>query len=460
VRRAALIAASIVAAVTAAPASALTSTLSGTSATVTGSNTVNDVLEITSTTSSGDLRHNHGGDPGFASDADWNSSVTGVQALNGSGTTQVIFSGLTGNDALRVGTATSPADNVHAVIDLSGGGGDDQLNVNNSADTAGREFTWNFQSLVLPESGLTVNNTNTEQIEATLGSGADTIQVTWTSSTIHGAISAGDGADTFSVEDAANSLGMFNAISFLLLGGSGGDSITFTDSGTTTPEEYVLGTASFRRSADPPITLNGLEAATINTGSGSNQVLKSAAFPATLNVGPGDDELLTSDGVADTVNCGAGLDSVIADAGDALVGCESFPRVDTPPATPQPVGQQQPQQQVPTDARPPRVSVRLPKTVTKKKLLRGFFVTLTPDEASAFEIAMLGRARSARLARAGDVVLAEARLPLRSGARRVKLKASRRILGRRKRFTIRLAVTAVDAARNRTVVTRTLKIRR
>ena len=73
---------------------------------------------------------------------------------------------------------------------------------------------------------------------------------------------------------------------------------------------------------------------------------------------------------------------------------------------------------------------------------------------------MLGRARSARLARAGDLVLSEARLPLAAGARKVKLKASRRMLGARKRFTIRIAVTALDAARNRTAVTRTIKIRR
>jgi len=65
-----------------------------------------------------------------------------------------------------------------------------------------------------------------------------------------------------------------------------------------------------------------------------------------------------------------------------------------------------------------------------------------------------------RLARVGDVVLTERRLPLAAGRRSVTLKLQRRFrsgLGRR--VTLRIRVTAVDAAGNRTVTTRRLKVR-
>ena len=80
---------------------------------------------------------------------------------------------------------------------------------------------------------------------------------------------------------------------------------------------------------------------------------------------------------------------------------------------------------------------------------------------------VLGRRRGghrslprSRVARSGDVVLAEGRLALGAGARTLRLKLGRgvkRSLGRRLKLTLR--VTATDAAGNRRVVTRRLQVR-
>ena len=396
--RVVLIAGLLLALSTAPAEAAFTSTLTGTSATLTGTS-ANDVLEITSTTSSGTLRHNRfaAGDPGFASDSDWNTSVGGVQSLNGSGATQVAVNTSSGDDALRVGTATFPAENVDAAVTFNAGSDDDSLTVNNAAGTLGREFTWNFENMVLPAAGLSVDYTSAREVDVRLGTGPDTVRVTWTSSTVEGEISAGDGNDTFTLESAGGTLQPFNAPSFRLFGGNGADSATFTDSGNADPEQYFFEPFGFKHSAHPPITLFELEAVTLNTGSGSNDVLKNAGFPLTLNLGGGDDDLLTSDGVADTVNCGAGLDSVIADSIDTLSGCELFPRAEPAPAPPAQQQEQQ-QQQVPPDELAPTVTVRLPKAITKRKLLRGITVTLTPSEASSIRRgdARTGAVRTAR----------------------------------------------------------------
>jgi hypothetical protein len=72
----------------------------------------------------------------------------------------------------------------------------------------------------------------------------------------------------------------------------------------------------------------------------------------------------------------------------------------------------------------------------------------------------VGSAGRIRLARVGDVVLAERSLPLAAGRRSVTLKLPqrfRRPLSRR--FTLTIRVTAVDSARNRTVSTRRLTVR-
>jgi hypothetical protein len=81
-------------------------------------------------------------------------------------------------------------------------------------------------------------------------------------------------------------------------------------------------------------------------------------------------------------------------------------------------------------------------------------------EAARLDVALLGRARSVRVARAGDVVLAERHLRRSARTRRVTLKPKRRLLATRARFSVRLRVTATDAAGNSRTRTKTIRVRR
>jgi hypothetical protein len=57
------------------------------------------------------------------------------------------------------------------------------------------------------------------------------------------------------------------------------------------------------------------------------------------------------------------------------------------------------------------------------------------------------------------VVLAERNFGLSASARSVKLKPNRRLVGRAKRLTVRLRVTATDATGNRSTKTKAIRIR-
>jgi hypothetical protein len=101
----------------------------------------------------------------------------------------------------------------------------------------------------------------------------------------------------------------------------------------------------------------------------------------------------------------------------------------------------------------------VPSRISYKRFLKGVKVKLSPDEAASFEIALLGKARSTTLARAGDVALVERTLKLATGTRSVTLKPKRALLGRKRRFTVRLRIVATDAANNRRVIPKTISVR-
>jgi hypothetical protein len=126
--------------------------------------------------------------------------------------------------------------------------------------------------------------------------------------------------------------------------------------------------------------------------------------------------------------------------------------VDRPPvSTPAPVTPI-----LPPDLTAPAVVIgKVPKKLTRAKFLKGLKVAVTPSEAASLDVSLLGTTSRAVLARAGDVTLASQSLPLKAGARTIKLKPKRKLLaGAKRRFTARLQVVATDAAGNRTPVTR------
>jgi hypothetical protein len=115
----------------------------------------------------------------------------------------------------------------------------------------------------------------------------------------------------------------------------------------------------------------------------------------------------------------------------------------------------------PVDATPPALTLSLPRTIKRAKLLKtGLRATILAGEPSTLRVELLGSAGAVRLARVGDVVLADRRLALGAGGRNLTLKLPqrfRRALSRR--FTLTIRVTATDAAGNPTVTTRRVKVR-
>jgi hypothetical protein len=101
-----------------------------------------------------------------------------------------------------------------------------------------------------------------------------------------------------------------------------------------------------------------------------------------------------------------------------------------------------------------------PRRQSFKRFVKGVVARITPSEAVSLDVALLGRARSAGIARVGDLVLAQRSLGASAEARRVTLKPRRKLIGRRKRFSVRLRIVATDAAGNAATVTRTIRVRR
>jgi alpha-tubulin suppressor-like RCC1 family protein len=111
----------------------------------------------------------------------------------------------------------------------------------------------------------------------------------------------------------------------------------------------------------------------------------------------------------------------------------------------------------------PALTVAVPRRTTLRRLRRGgLTVSARPSESATVAFELLGRTRARRgrrRAAARDVVLASRSFGLSAARRTARLVPSSRRLGRRSRsFTLRVRITARDAAGNATVVTRSVRV--
>jgi hypothetical protein len=98
----------------------------------------------------------------------------------------------------------------------------------------------------------------------------------------------------------------------------------------------------------------------------------------------------------------------------------------------------------------PRITFRkTARRITHRRFFNGVRSRIAVSERARLDVVLLGRATSIRVARAGDVVLAERHLSRSARTRTVTLKPKRRLVASRARFSVRLRVTATDAAGNR-----------
>jgi hypothetical protein len=155
------------------------------------------------------------------------------------------------------------------------------------------------------------------------------------------------------------------------------------------------------------------------------------------------------------------FDTAIVDPADALEGCDS---ADTgvPPQPPQPGREvvQVPTAPAPPDEQRPVISLGTLRSTQKlASFKKGLKVKVGCDEPCSFDLELLGSTSSVRLARSYDLRLATRSLSRGSGSRSVTLKPSSRLLGRHKKLSVQLKITAVDAAGNKSTKTKTMKVR-
>lgn len=106
------------------------------------------------------------------------------------------------------------------------------------------------------------------------------------------------------------------------------------------------------------------------------------------------------------------------------------------------------------------VLASVPKSIKAKKFKKGFQVGITPSEAAALEVGLLGTPKKGALASKFELKLFSSSLPLAAGTRKVKVKPAARLLGPlRKKISVQLHVVATDAAGNRSTVTRKITVR-
>ena len=470
-----LAAAAVALLVSTAPAQAAwTGDVTASEAKLTGDGAL-DLLQIG--TNGAYLSHSYAG-PGFSSDIDWNGSPAVTELVPLAAQLRVVIEGGGGDDLLRIGDDTLSATAVPFPFYFRGGDGTDSLIVDASKDTGNRFVDVGADSL---SAGIGFDNTeagfNSQSAENTvvlLGKGADTIQVYGTNAALPVSLDGGDGNDTARVGTAGAGIGALRG-EFAFSGSNGDDSLVVSDAASTTGSVTDIDTGGLHRGGGTARPTAGTEHVSFTAGSGADSIAKSSGLPWTIDAGPGDDSISTRDAFADRVACGAGADFEISDPLDALgADCERSDRDGTSSGSGGTgtgggtagdggaAGGGAAGGQIEPDTKAPVISVAglSRKPVRVKALLRGLRPKLSADEPARFDVQLLGSARRVSLARAYDLTLAKAALPVGTGARAVKLKPKRRTIGRARRFSVRLIVTATDASGNRSTVTRTLKVKR
>jgi hypothetical protein len=172
----------------------------------------------------------------------------------------------------------------------------------------------------------------------------------------------------------------------------------------------------------------------------------------TIDAGAGDDSLRTRDGVADVVTCGDGFDLALTDPVDALTGCESFDDGQPPDS-----GQPPPPA---ADTTPPALAVdKLPKRMTRKAFLKGVKVRAGCNESCRLVVELRGTPKGGLRLASNELTLGTRSVGLSTAKRTITVKPSRKLVGKARKFTVQVRVTAFDTARNSRTGSATIRVR-
>jgi uncharacterized delta-60 repeat protein len=113
------------------------------------------------------------------------------------------------------------------------------------------------------------------------------------------------------------------------------------------------------------------------------------------------------------------------------------------------------------DKTAPKLGFTLASIVKRATFLKkGLSFRLASDEPVSINAQLVGTLKGVHVARAGDVILAEKNLPLGGGNRTIAFKLGakqKKLIGKTAKLTVR--ITAFDAAGNRTVVSRVVRVK-
>jgi hypothetical protein len=244
----------------------------------------------------------------------------------------------------------------------------------------------------------------------------------------------------FAIAPAANDFS-FSAPSYSVAENAGSATVTVTRAGP------ALGTASVGYSTHDGSATSPSDYTSV---SGTLQ-FAAGEHSATFSVPITDDALGEGpESVGLTLGSPVGGAASLADPSSASLTIDSDEPVQPAPLTP---GSG-------LDTTAPTLALSNQSARALSAFLKGVKVKATPGEPAALELELVAKRRGTRLAATKDVVLASTTLPIAAGARTATLKPSKRLVGKpRKAFTVRLRVTATDAAGNRKVVTKTFTVK-
>jgi hypothetical protein len=110
------------------------------------------------------------------------------------------------------------------------------------------------------------------------------------------------------------------------------------------------------------------------------------------------------------------------------------------------------------DKTAPVTKVTVAKTAKRKAFLGGLTVKVNCNEPCTVLVELNGSAKKVTISKAYNLLLGKKSLGLGSGTRSLKVKPSKKLVGKAKKFSVQVRVTATDASNNRTVKTATVKV--
>ena len=228
-------------------------------------------------------------------------------------------------------------------------------------------------------------------------------------------------------------------------------------SGVTSINTVNLATGAATQIGDSPVVLHSLTILPPDncpTVDGDDQ-----ADLDSDGIGDACDPDIDGDGLSNTTEASMGTNPRSADTdGDGKAdGADSCPTVAATTAS----GCPDPPPPVVIDKTAPSITITKLSTKLKfSKFLKGVSLRVKPSEAASLLVELIVKPRNATVSSKGDLVLDSKNFALSTNSRPVKLKPKRKLVAGRKKFTVTVRVTATDAAGNRKVVSKTVRISR